>query len=165
MMTYKLERIAPLPRIAAKIMDELPAPVAVVMLGYNGPRRQRFTKDLTNYFGRRYKCYECYAAQDLEQLTSLKGRFRVHILDLKDALGGFAVIREKAVRALRAAGAGTVVGIYVDEPRPDLSDGRYQDPPNGWYPDIPSAEEFDYFVLAHDDGIADPAIPEAPTAP
>jgi len=165
MMTYKLERVAPLPRIAAKIMDELPPPVAVVMLGYNGPQRQRFTKDLINRFGRRYHLHECNATQDLDGLYLLRCYYKVHILDLKDALGGFAPVREHAVRALRFAGAKTVVGIYVDEPRPDLSGGRYKDPPNGWYPDPPSAGEFDYFVLVHDDGIADPAAPETPTAP
>jgi len=151
MMTYKLERAAPLSCIAAKIMDGLPVPVAVVLLGYNGPQRQSFTKELIGYFGRRHKLYRCYAMQDLDRIFLLKGYFKVHILNLKDTLGGFAPARDRAVKALRMAGAKTVVGIYIDEPRPDLSGGRYKDPPNGWYPDIPRAEEFDYFVLAHDD--------------
>lgn len=155
MLQYTMKRRTSLSRIANKVMDELKPPVAVIMLGHNGQQRQRVLNELIDQFGRRYEVYGCPDIQQLERLGTLKGHWNVHILDLDGVLGGYASTRRAAAKALRDAGAETVVGVFIDEPHLESSSCLCPDQ----YPDTPRAEEFDYLVVAYDDSLVDSEPP------
>ena len=143
--TYILQRAASLERIAHKLQDERPIPLAVLMLGYkdcnNRPtQRQHVQTELIKFFGghRQVEVHDCTYIVDIERLYRLEPRNKVHIFDLKSDLGRDPTTRAAAISAIRNLGAKTIIGVHCTEPWP-ITAGFYQGRP-------PRAEEFDYLI-------------------